>query len=324
MSIKTASEAGPLMEGGGRNATAPASRSGAPAYRFSLSEAVRVLLQPTGLAAATDFAEPPGEPALLPADSVSWRVFSNPLTLFVGGVAAVILQLAEPRVRGGWDHSRFRSDPVGRLGRTAHAAMISVYGPRSATGKLTVAVRRRHESVRGVTPAGRAYYANDPELLNWVQATVSFGMAEAHRRYVGPLSKEECDRFHAEGAIVGAAFGAVGAPSSVAEREAHFQAMSDRLEATEAIFELLAVLHRAPLLPVVYRPAQALMIRGSIELIPGWLRCRLGLGRRHGLPPFGSIALAALGRRAGAVMLAGTPPVEACRRLGLPADYLKR
>src|SRR5208283_5138648 len=66
-----------------------------------------------------DFARPVGEPALLPADSVSWRIFKNPVALFIGGVAAVILELAEPTVRSGvWQHSGFRVDPVRRLRRT--------------------------------------------------------------------------------------------------------------------------------------------------------------------------------------------------------------
>ena len=45
---------------------------------------------------SADFSPPVGEAALVPADSVSWRVFKNPLSLFIGGVAAVIMELAEP------------------------------------------------------------------------------------------------------------------------------------------------------------------------------------------------------------------------------------
>jgi uncharacterized protein (DUF2236 family) len=45
--------------------------------------------------------------ALVPADSISWRVFKNPLSLVIGGVAAVIMELAEPRVRTGvWEHTK--------------------------------------------------------------------------------------------------------------------------------------------------------------------------------------------------------------------------
>ena len=71
-----------------------------------------------------DFSAPRGEPALAAPDSVSWQVFKNPVALFIGGVAAVLLELAEPRVRHGvWDHSSFRERPMQRLQRTGLAAM---------------------------------------------------------------------------------------------------------------------------------------------------------------------------------------------------------
>ncbi len=61
---------------------------------------VQGLYQPEG-GPRVDFRQPAGEPALAAPDSVSWRVFKNPVSLFVGGVTAVILELAEPRVRSG-------------------------------------------------------------------------------------------------------------------------------------------------------------------------------------------------------------------------------
>jgi uncharacterized protein (DUF2236 family) len=70
---------------------------------------VQGLYQPEG-GPRVDFRQPAGEPALAAPDSVSWRVFKNPVSLFVGGVTAVILELAEPRVRTGvWEHSSFRA-----------------------------------------------------------------------------------------------------------------------------------------------------------------------------------------------------------------------
>jgi uncharacterized protein (DUF2236 family) len=66
---------------------------------------------------SADFLRPAGEAALVSPDSVSWRVFKNPLSLFIGGVAAVILELAEPRVHTGvWEHITFRTDPIRRHG----------------------------------------------------------------------------------------------------------------------------------------------------------------------------------------------------------------
>lgn len=73
-----------------------------------------------------DFSQPPGAAALIPLDSISWRIFRNPVSLYIGGVAAVLLELAEPRVCSGvWDHTSFRTDPVTRLRRTGTAAMVT-------------------------------------------------------------------------------------------------------------------------------------------------------------------------------------------------------
>ncbi|MFN7026596.1 MAG: oxygenase MpaB family protein [Pseudorhizobium sp.] len=136
-----------------------------------------------------DFSRPLGEPALAPADGVSWRVFANPISLFIGGVGAVLLELAEPSVRSGvWDHSSFQRDPGTRLRRTGVAAMMTVYGPRSEAERLIARVVRMHEQIRGTTPDGVPYHANDTRLLDWVQATATYGFTEAYHRYVQPLS----------------------------------------------------------------------------------------------------------------------------------------
>ena len=69
----------------------------------SLEAMARVLLEP-GDRSHIDFSRPVGEAALLSPESVSWRVFKNPLSLFIGGVTAVIMELAEPRVCTGiWE-----------------------------------------------------------------------------------------------------------------------------------------------------------------------------------------------------------------------------
>src|SRR5690242_346297 len=130
-----------------------------------VSAALRAWMEDGG-APRFDFSEPQNEPALVSADSISWRIFKNPIALFIGGVAAVILELAEPRVRTGvWEHTSFRDEPLKRLQRTGLAAMITVYGARSRAEAMIAGVRRLHERVAGTTPAGDRYQANDPELL---------------------------------------------------------------------------------------------------------------------------------------------------------------
>ena len=80
--------------------------------RSGLEAATRALFG-LGDQSSADFLRPAGEAALVSPDSVSWRVFKNPLSLFIGGVAAVIMELAEPRVRADvWEHTTFRVDPT--------------------------------------------------------------------------------------------------------------------------------------------------------------------------------------------------------------------
>ena len=183
-----------------------------------------------------DFTRPRGEPALMTPDSVHWRVFKNPVSLYIGGVAAVILELAEPRVRTGvWGHSSFRLEPVRRMQNTGLAAMISVYGPASAAEAMIGRVVERHQAVRGVTPDGEPYAANDPELLLWVQATTGYGFGDAYSRYVRPLTGEQLDRLYAESEPAARLYGVKDPPRSRAEIEAALLAMKDRLEPSAGI-----------------------------------------------------------------------------------------
>ncbi|WP_084697993.1 oxygenase MpaB family protein [Muricoccus aerilatus] len=279
------------------------------------------LLHPPG-ASPTDFAEPAGEAALAAADSVAWRVFKNPVALFVGGVAAVILELAEPRVRTGvWEHTGFREDPLGRLQRTGLAAMVTVYGPRSVAERMIARIVRAHEAVRGHTPSGEPYHANDPELLRWVQATAAFGFGEAYSRYVRPLSGESFDQLLAEGAPAAELYGAEGVPTSRAGLAALFDATRPRLEPSPILAEFLRIMRRAPVLPVPLRLLQGLLVRAAVDLLPEPDRRRLGL-LAEGLRPWERPLLRAMGRLADRLVLRNGPAVRACLRLGLPADYL--
>jgi uncharacterized protein (DUF2236 family) len=271
-----------------------------------------------------DFAQPAGEPALVPADSVSWRVFSNPLTLFIGGVAAVLLELGEPRVRHGvWDHSGFRVDPVMRLRRTGLAAMMTVYGPESRARAMIAGVNRLHALVSGTTSDGIPYRADDPELLEWVQATASWGFLEAYAAFDTPLMALERNLYYAEAAPAAALYGAAGAPRCEAEVAALFEHMARKLEPSATICEFLGLMRRAPILPAAARPFQTLLIAAAIDLLPPPLAARLGLAGQR-LRPWQRRLLVAAAPLAGRLPLHGSPPAQACLRLGLPAGHLRR
>lgn len=273
-----------------------------------------------------DYANPPGAAALYPPDSVAWAVFKNPVALFVGGIAAVLLELGEPRVRSGvWEHSIFPTDPLTRLQRTGYVTHVSVYAPANVAAKVITGVTRMHERVRGTTPGGEAYHANDPELLNWVQCTVGFGFMEAYSAYCRTLTPAEKDRSYREAKPSADLFLAHGAPLSVADQEAQFAAMRPRLEPHAIIGEFLEIMLNTKGLPIPLRPFQGMMVRAAIALLPDWACTMFALNeeewRLRGWERRTVHMLGALFER---LPIPGTPPVEASKRLGLPANYLYR
>jgi uncharacterized protein (DUF2236 family) len=274
---------------------------------------------------ADDFARPEGEVALAAPDSLSWMVFKNPVTLFIGGVAAVLLELAEPRVRTGvWEHTSFRTQPFERMRRTAFATAMTVYGPRSRAEALIARVTQLHGRVQGRTPEGRPYRADEPELLDWVQATAAFGFLQAWCAYVQPLPSQARDRFYAEGVPAARLYGATGAPASQAELDALFDAMRGRLEPSPIVGEFLRIVGDMPALPPPLRPMQRVYIRAAVDILPPWLRQRLALEADWALQPWHRKLVSRSAAAADRLLLRTSPAVQACRRLGLPQDWLYR
>jgi uncharacterized protein (DUF2236 family) len=289
-----------------------------------LDRASRTLLEVDG-EPPPDFSQPRGEPAFSSPSSVSWRVFKNPVSLFIGGVAAVILELSEPSVRTGvWEHSGFRLDPVRRLRRTGLAAMVTVYGARSVAETMIARVRRMHDRVRGLTPSGVAYSANDPELLNWVHVTASFGFLQAYHTYAEPLSAAARDRYYQESAGTAALYGVTRVSSSEAEAFALMEAMRGRLEPSQILFEFLDIMRKTPVLPSLFRVAQPALVSAAVSLTPAWVRQTIGLPHAFCLKKWESSLVRRAGQAADRIVLTSSPPVQSCLRLGLPPDFLYR
>jgi uncharacterized protein (DUF2236 family) len=292
-----------------------------PLLHRRIEHAVARLYEPAGRE-HEDFTQPAGEAALTAPDSVSWTVFKNPVVLFIGGVAAVVLELAEPRVRTGvWEHSAFREQPLERLRRTALATVVTVYGARSRAEAMIARVTRLHERVAGTTPRGDRYAAMDPELLTWVQATAAFGFLQAYHTFVRPLGDDERDRFYAEGQAAARLYGATDAPASRAALDALFAAMRDRLEPSDIVHEFLDIVRRMPAVALPLRPVQGLLLRAAVDIVPPWARERLGL-QHWRLAPWQRGLVRRLAAGADRLLLRSSAAVQSCRRLALREDYL--
>ena len=270
-----------------------------------------------------DFARPVGEPALIAANSVAWQIFKNPLTLHIGGISAVILELAEPQVRDGlWQSPTFRTDAPERLKALALAKMIAVYGAKSAAERMIDGTDQGISRKSAVLPKGRAHLADDPILLDWVQAASSFSAIEAYHRYVRPLTDADRNAFLAEGQCVAQLYGAKSAAASLDDLDLLFDVMRNRLVKSAVIHDFLDTMQHVRSLPAPLRPLRGIFVKAAIDVLPPWVRDRLDLWSHWSLSSTERRIINTLARAADRLLLPSSAPVQACKRLGLPASYL--
>lgn len=272
-----------------------------------------------------DFANPRGEPALLHPGAVAWRIYKNPVAMAVGGVAAVLLEFADARIRSGvWDHSIYKVDPIGRSKRTGMAAMIGVYGPESAARRVIRGITNMHAKVSGETPSGEAYRALDPDLLDWVSATAAYGFLTAYDRFVARLSEADKERYFREGTTVARLYGVTRSPTSQADFLAMLKRLEPRFEPHPIVREFLAIIQSGKAAPGTPRFLHRALARAAVSLLPPSVRARLELGPEFDLKRRDRLALSLAGLLAERRMDPKSPPCQASLRLGLPVDFLYR
>lgn len=272
-----------------------------------------------------DFSEPRGEPALLHPGAVAWRIYKNPIAMAVGGVAAVLMEFADPRIRSGvWDHSIYKVDPIGRSLRTGMAAMVGVYGPQSVARRIIHGITNMHAKVGGATPSGEAYRALDPELLDWVSATAAYGFLNAYDRFVETVSEADKARYYREGETVARLYGVRNHPKSTADFLAMMHRLEQRFEPHPIVLEFLAIIQSGKAAPNAPRFLHRALARGAVSLLPPAVRERLALGRGFDLTLPDRLALRIAGGIAERRCDLQSPPCQASQRLGLPGNFLYR
>ena len=106
--------------------------------------------------------------------SMTWRLYREPIPI-IGGVRALLLQIAHPAVAEGVAHfSNFKQDALGRGFRTFSAMAMIYFGDKSQADRVAQRLWRVHSAIRGPLPDGQSrYQATDPALLLWVLATLT-------------------------------------------------------------------------------------------------------------------------------------------------------
>lgn len=262
-----------------------------------------------------DFSQPKGAEALVPCDGISWEVFANPISLYIGGIAAVFLELTEPSVGSGVStYSNFKQDTFGRLHRTGYAAMMTVFAPREDAEKMIARVVKMHGQVKGDNYKGEAYFANDTRLLDWVQATAIFGFTEAYHHYVRKLSIAEKNQAMLEGQASGKLYGAKDLPHSWREWEHLFAKTASSLESNAVLLEFIQVMQTADILPKPFKGLQTLMLKAAAEITPQPVRNFEGI-RQLKLNTVERALLKSLGLGTKWLPIKGLPPEQAKKRM---------
>lgn len=221
-------------------------------------------------------------------ESMVRRLGNSPVTPFLGGGAAVLLQVAHPLVACGVvEHSGYDRDLWRRLARTLRALYLVAFGDRAEAECAGAAVQAVHARVHGRTraqlgpfQAGTSYSASDPELMLWVHATLVHSSLAAYERFVEPLTPAERERYHEEMNLVAVLFGTPAGvlPADYSEFRAYFEAQvySDAITVTEHARAVAEVILAAPV-PAPLRllaPAHRL---ATAHILPARLRAQYGL-----------------------------------------------
>ena len=85
--------------------------------------------------------------------------------------------------------------------------------------------------------------------------------------------------------------------------------------------EFLRTVRGAPVFPNPLRPAQRLLVRAAVDLVPHWARRRLELGPGLGLRSWEEPLARSLGALADRIVLRDGRAARSCLRLGLPAHH---
>ncbi len=218
--------------------------------------------------------------ALFERDSPIRMVHAGVVSMLVGGIRSLLLQMLHPHaLQGVLDHSDFRADMHGRLRRTARFIAVTTFAHRDDAMAAIERVNRIHAQVSGTLPDGTPYSATDPRTLAWVHVAEATSFLEAHLAIVRPsMPAAEQDEYFHQFALIAHALGADPVPETRAEAEALIAELRGDLATSDAAREVaqLVLSQRPEGAPAA---VQRTLGTAAVDLLPPYARMMLGLQR---------------------------------------------
>lgn len=218
------------------------------------------------------FLSPPGDRGLLGPESVAWKVHADFISMMIGGISSLVLQALHPKALAGvWDHSSFRDDLKGRLGRTAYFIAATTYGSTEMAETMIERVNLIHTKVSGIDELGQPYQATDPHLLAWVHLTETRSFMSSYELYrEEQLTALQKDQYFLEMKVLGEKMGALALPSTYAETESAIHAYVSELHFGERAKSIIELLENFPG-PLRSRVFIKLISRAGFLNLPNWV-----------------------------------------------------
>lgn len=200
-------------------------------------------------------------------------------SMFIGGILALLMQSLHPLAMAAVaDHSGYRSDPWGRLQRTARYIAETTFATTDDAEAAIQRVRGIHAHIRGVAPDGRPYAASDPHLLEWVHIAEIDSFLRAYQRYgSGTLDQTERDGYVTDMAFIGRKVGVEHPPTTEAELRQRLDDYRPELEGSRGARSVARYLVYTPPVPLWARPAYGTLAAAAVGLLPRWARWPLRL-----------------------------------------------
>ena len=218
------------------------------------------------------FLSPAGDRGLFDPESIAWKVHADFISMMIGGISSLVLQALHPKALAGvWDHSSFRDDLKGRLGRTAFFIAATTYGSNEMANNAINRVNQIHQKVTGLDEFNQPYREADPNLLAWVHLTETRSFMRSYESYRSEsLGTQQKDQYFAEMKMLGEKLGATHLPDSYAGTELAIQQYLPQLHYGERAKTIISLLEHFPS-KLSSKPFVKMISRAGFLNLPHWV-----------------------------------------------------
>lgn len=218
------------------------------------------------------FLEPAGDRGLFGPESIAWKVHADFISMMIGGISSLVLQALHPKALAGvWDHSSFREDLKGRLGRTAFFIAATTYGSNEMASNAIHRVNQIHKKVTGFDEFNEPYRADDPKLLAWVHLTETRSFMRSYESYRSEsLQSQSKDQYFLEMKMLGEKLGAIDLPDTYAGTERAIKQYIPELHYGDRAKNIIGMLDNFPS-NLSSKPFVKMISRAGFLNLPNWV-----------------------------------------------------